>query len=175
MNRNRIILTVAIIGIIIIGGLFAYKESDKNKIESDKISNKSDQMMQKEDKDLEADKMSDKKMMEDNTNVKSYSDNYKEYSVETVKSEQNSKRKVVLFFHAEWCPYCKAADTAFKANSNLIPKDVTVLKTNYDTEKELKKKYGVTYQHTFVQIDDNGNKITSWVSGDVDMLNKNIK
>ncbi len=36
------------------------------------------------------------------------------------------------------------------------------VKTDYDTERELKKKYGVTYQHTFVQVDAQGNQIKKW-------------
>lgn len=100
---------------------------------------------------------------------------YKDYSSQTVTSEQAAGQKVVLFFHASWCPTCKAADNAFKANTGKIPAGVTVLKTDYDNSKDLKTKYGITTQHTFVQIDSEGNMITKWVSGDVDMLIKNIK
>jgi thiol-disulfide isomerase/thioredoxin len=100
---------------------------------------------------------------------------YKDYSPETVAAEQKAGNKVVLFFHATWCPYCKAADAAFKASPEKIPSGVTVLKTDYDSNTSLKTKYGVTTQHTFVQIDTNGNMITKWVSGDIDMLIKNIK
>ena len=32
-------------------------------------------------------------------------------------------------------------------------------KVNYDTETSLKSRYGVTYQHTFVLIDGEGNAI----------------
>jgi thiol:disulfide interchange protein len=100
---------------------------------------------------------------------------YKDYSSQTVASEQAAGQKVVLFFHASWCPTCKAADNAFKANTGKIPAGVTVLKTDYDNSKDLKTKHGITTQHTFVQIDNEGNMITKWVSGDVDMLIKNIK
>ncbi|OGG26589.1 hypothetical protein A3A64_01570 [Candidatus Gottesmanbacteria bacterium RIFCSPLOWO2_01_FULL_48_11] len=48
---------------------------------------------------------------------------------------------------------------------NEIPQDVVLLKLNYDTATELKKKYGVTYQHTFVQVDAQGNKVTAWSGG----------
>jgi hypothetical protein len=50
-----------------------------------------------------------------------------------------------------------------------------VFKTDYDTSNDLKTKYGVTYQHTFVQIDSSGNAITKWVGGDTAALIKNIK
>jgi hypothetical protein len=42
---------------------------------------------------------------------------------------------------------------------------VTILKTDYDKETELKKKYGVTYQHTLVQVDKSGNMIKKWSGG----------
>lgn len=33
---------------------------------------------------------------------------------------------------------------------------------NYDDEAELRKIYGVTTQHTFIQIDNNGKLIKKW-------------
>jgi hypothetical protein len=43
-----------------------------------------------------------------------------------------------------------------------IPAGITILKTDYDSETELKKKYGVTTQHTLVQVDKDGNLIKKW-------------
>lgn len=100
---------------------------------------------------------------------------YKNYSPETVIAEQKAGRKVVLFFHAPWCPFCRAADQVFQSDATAIPDGVTLLKTDYDSNAELKTKYGVTYQHTFVQIDDQGNLVTKWVSGDAAALAQNIK
>jgi thiol-disulfide isomerase/thioredoxin len=70
--------------------------------------------------------------------------------------------KVVLFFRAAWCPSCRTVDADIRAHAASIPADVTILDVNYDTASELKKKYGVTYQHTFVQVDAQGNQITTW-------------
>jgi thioredoxin-related protein len=42
-------------------------------------------------------------------------------------------------------------------------------------EKELAKKYGVTYQHTFVQIDAEGNEVTKWNGGKIEELLHNIR
>ncbi len=39
--------------------------------------------------------------------------------------------------------------------------DISVVVVNYDRSSELKKKYVVTYQHTYVQIDDSGETIPS--------------
>lgn len=73
--------------------------------------------------------------------------------------------KVVLFFKASWCPTCKAVDSDIKANLGSIPKGVTILEVDYDKSVELKQKYGVTTQHTFVQVDAKGNLITKWSGG----------
>lgn len=70
---------------------------------------------------------------------------------------------VVLFFRASWCPTCRGLETDILANLDKIPEGVVILDVNYDTATELKQKYGITYQHTFVQVDEKGNQITKWV------------
>ena len=73
----------------------------------------------------------------------------------------------VLFFHANWCPSCRAADKNISAET--IPAGLNVIKVDYDEYKDLRKKYGITSQHTFVQIDADGNMIKKWVGGsDID-------
>ena len=69
---------------------------------------------------------------------------------------------VVLFFHASWCPSCRGLNSDIEKNMSAIPEGVSILKTDYDQETELKKKYGVTYQHTLVQVDKDGNMIKKW-------------
>lgn len=83
-------------------------------------------------------------------------------------------KRRVLFFHASWCPTCKAANLEFMANISQLPADIVVLKADYDTEKSLKTKYGVTYQHTFVQIDAQGAEVAKWNGGGIDELLSNI-
>jgi thiol-disulfide isomerase/thioredoxin len=70
------------------------------------------------------------------------------------------KGKVVLYFHADWCPICRGLERDISANT--IPAGVHILKVDYGTATSLKQKYGVTYQHTFVQVDVNGTQITKW-------------
>ncbi len=69
---------------------------------------------------------------------------------------------VVLFFHASWCPSCRGLNADIEGNLSAIPSDVTILKVDYDTETELKKKYGVTTQHTLVQVAADGTLIKKW-------------
>lgn len=70
--------------------------------------------------------------------------------------------KVVIFFHASWCPTCQALDADIRAHLSDIPSNVTILKADYDTSTALKKKYGVVLQSTYVQVDKNGNEIQKW-------------
>ncbi len=86
---------------------------------------------------------------------------YETYSPEKI-SEKSKNSRVVLFFNATWCPTCRALDRNIKANLSLIPGDITILSVDYDTYKDLEKKYGVTYQHTLVQVDGEGNMIKKW-------------
>src|SRR5687768_731792 len=79
---------------------------------------------------------------------------YVEYSPTALENARDKKR--VLFFHATWCPTCKQAHQDISKNLTKIPENIIIFRTNYDTEKELKNQYAITYQHTFVQIDDNG-------------------
>lgn len=92
-----------------------------------------------------------------------YSENYLEYSKEAF--EQNKGKKKVLFFSAVWCPTCTVANTDIRDQINDIPDDLVILKVDYDTATDLKEKYGITYQHTFVYVDDNGTEINKWNGG----------
>lgn len=83
--------------------------------------------------------------------------------------------KAVIFFKASWCPTCKAAQQDLDAHIGLLPKDLTIITADYDTTKELQKKYGVTYQHTWVQVDETGAMLTIWNGGGVDLINTSLK
>ncbi len=72
---------------------------------------------------------------------------------------------VVLFFSASWCPTCRSLKKNLNENLDSIPEDLVILELDYDTELELKQKYGVLVQHTLVQVDSGGNKIKMWTGG----------
>lgn len=84
---------------------------------------------------------------------------YSDYSPD--KLALASENKVVLYFHADWCPICRPLDAEMRAKESTLS-GVHILKVNYDTATALKQKYGVTYQHTFVQVDAQGNMIAKW-------------
>lgn len=100
---------------------------------------------------------------------------YQPYSAENLAKATENGGKAVIFFHAPWCPYCRSAEANFQENIDRIPDDVTILKTDYDTSTELKKKYGILSQHTFVQVDSTGNQITKWTGGETNELLANVK
>lgn len=98
---------------------------------------------------------------------------YVDYSAEAFSNASGKKR--VLFFHASWCPTCKVAHAEFERNPAGISPGVIVFKTDYDANADLKKKYGITYQHTFVQVDDQGNEVAKWNGGGIKELVANVK
>lgn len=73
-----------------------------------------------------------------------------------------AKDDVVLFFHASWCPTCKATEENLNADPTGIPAGLTIVKVDYDNSDELKQQYGITTQHTFVQVDADGNELAKW-------------
>jgi thiol-disulfide isomerase/thioredoxin len=86
---------------------------------------------------------------------------YEAYSPEKVMLA-SATHDVILFFKASWCPTCRAVDADIKANLGKIPSGLAILDVNYDDSTALKQKYGVTYQHTFVQVDKDGTLIKKW-------------
>ena len=79
----------------------------------------------------------------------------------------------VLFFSASWCPTCRAAMRELEAGVERLG-GVVVVVVDYDRAGELKKRYGVTYQHTWVRIDSRGGKLAVWSGGGVEELLRRI-
>lgn len=100
--------------------------------------------------------------------------NYLDYSPEKL-SQAMKRGRVVLFFAAPWCSTCTGLDKELKEKSNQLPDDVTILKVNFDTQKDLKGKYQVIYQHTLVQIDTEGGEIAKWIGGDIETIKQELK
>jgi len=172
--NNKIIIGGIVLLVLVVGGLFIANQNFQ-KSESAK-------MEQGETPEQEAmEKKQGETMMENDGDkmMKSDSSRYVEYSKAVL--DQSADKRRVLYFYATWCPSCKAANEDFTANPNKIPEDVVVIRTNYNDqntdqeEKDLAKKYGITYQHTFVQIDGQGKEVTKWNGGKTDELLAKIK
>jgi hypothetical protein len=50
-----------------------------------------------------------------------------------------------------------------------------VIVVDYDSAKDLRKKYSITYQHTYVRIDADGKTLLIWNGGGVDSILSHIK
>lgn len=98
---------------------------------------------------------------------------YRDYS-EAALNEATQQGTALLFFYASWCPTCRAAEQDIVENFEQLPENLTILKVDYDTEDELKNKYGIVNQHTFVQVDSAGNIITKWLGGGTETILDNI-
>lgn len=116
-------------------------------------------MMEKKDAMMQKDTMTKESMSMQKGGYVSY---------DTSKLSFAKTGKVVLFFHAPWCPSCVAYDKKITQDPSMVPENVLLMKTDYDTNMELRKKYGITSQHTFVQVDENGKLIKKWL-GDKDL------
>ena len=123
------------------------------------------------DPETEASK-TDKEMMAEES-MMAQSDSYIEYSPDAFAAAAGKKR--VLFFYASWCPTCRPVDAEILAMEETIPEDVVIFRVDYDTEEELKEKYGVTYQHTFVVVDTEGEAVTKWNGGDLEMILEKVQ
>jgi thiol-disulfide isomerase/thioredoxin len=76
----------------------------------------------------------------------------------------NTAGTKLLFFHAPWCPQCRALESDIQAKS--VPQGVAIIKVDYDTSQALRQKYGVTLQTTVVKVDDEGKLVKKFVAYD---------
>lgn len=83
-------------------------------------------------------------------------------TLEQYRADPNAAKAahVVFFFHAPWCPDCRATDASLTSDG--VPDGLTVVKVDYDTETDLRQKYGITQQHTFVLVDPEGMEQKTW-------------
>lgn len=84
-----------------------------------------------------------------------------------------TKGEKLLFFHAPWCPQCRALDADIKEKG--VPDNTAVIKVDYDSSQALRQKYGVTIQTTIVRVDDQGNEVKKYVAYDDPTLAAVIK
>lgn len=82
--------------------------------------------------------------------------------------QQYAGTNKVLFFHASWCPICRSIDEDINSDTSQIPDGTVFIKTDFDSETELRQTHGVTYQYTFVQIDDEGSQVAKWTATSLD-------
>ncbi len=86
---------------------------------------------------------------------------YVEYTDDAVAQAEG---RVLLFFHAPWCPQCRSIESDILAEG--VPAGVTIIKIDYDSRQDLRQQYGVTLQTTFVEVDAAGTELQKHVAYD---------
>lgn len=155
-------MVAALAAVVLIGGGFYVSMTPAERAMEQKevvVEKTSDAMMEKQDG--KAMIKEDDAMMEEAPEGAMMSvGSYEAYAPE--KLAKATDGDVVLFFRASWCPTCRSLDSDIKKNAGTIPKGVTILDVNYDDSTALKQKYGVTMQHTLVQVAADGTLIAKW-------------
>jgi thioredoxin 1 len=76
----------------------------------------------------------------------------KPYMPAALAEAQKANMPVALHFRADWCPTCRLQDRALEALKAEPDLKLTVLAVNYDTEAELKKRFGVSRQSVLLVL-----------------------
>ncbi|MEK7571803.1 MAG: thioredoxin family protein [Patescibacteria group bacterium] len=166
MKNTTIVLLLTIAALLFGGGIYYFSQRQSEET-----------MMPKEDVMMKEEQKNDSTMTNDAAMMEK--GRYVTYTPAVFEELANKKR--ILYFYANWCPTCIPADKNFQEQQAQIPEDITLIRINYndpdtdEQEKALAKEYGITYQHTFVQLDEQGNVVTKWNGGQIEELLSNIK
>ncbi len=164
MNKKPLIIVSIVVALFLAGGsIFAYTNSQNNKKEAENVAmlDKQAAAMEKEKMAKEGDAMAKEDTMKKD-DAMSKQGSYvtlAEYNKDPGKYADSKK---VYFFHAGWCSICQGIEKEINTDMSKIPAGVTLIKTDFDSSTDLRKKYGVTTQYTFVQVDNNGNETAQW-------------
>lgn len=172
MNKSTGIVIGVIALVVVVGGIYASMNSkndammveeqmEQQAMEDTRMAEENDAMMKADTTETDSMMKEEETSMMDNGDTMMKAGSYEAYAPEKVALASDT-HDVVLYFRASWCPICRELDADIKANLGKIPSSLAILDVNYDNSTSLKQKYGVTYQHTFVQVDKDGNLIKKW-------------
>ncbi len=162
------ILLIVLVGIIIVisAVMFGYGGEEVQDVKDDVqdkaqdvISEASDDMVSKvveEGQEVIGKKLKEtgEKMLEEDVKPGYYG----EYGDDGV----GEYEKVILFFTAPWCPSCVEAEKNIEIDKKDIPTDVAIVKVDFDNDVELREKYGINKQHTFVLVGNDDVDDVKW-------------
>ena len=156
------ILIAAVVIVVVIGvGYLATNSTDRTVPPTQTATNNTEGSEIVAQDDIEASQSEADTTTEDSSldelavvSVGATSGTYTAYDAEKIATSDADH--IVLFFHATWCPSCRALDAEINANTNSIPSGVEIYKLDYDTETALKRQYGITTQHSVIEIDSTG-------------------
>ena len=173
MSKNSTIFIGVIALVVIIGGIYTSLNNrndvmttndqvDLKAMEDKQVADEGEVMMKNDDIKTDSMTKTDETSAMEKSDTMVKAGTYEAYAPAKVTLHASLGHNVVLFFRASWCPTCRAVDRDIRANLSKIPTDLAILDVDYDNSTALKQKYGVTYQHTFVQVDKDGNLIKKW-------------
>jgi thiol-disulfide isomerase/thioredoxin len=158
---NSTLAIIAIVFVVAIGGAAFYLLQGSSAPESTLPTPHSVTSNEEKTMDREDGMASDGNMVQDGSRYVMYSKS----GYEEVKNQKH-----VLYFYANWCPTCRPVDAELQRSLNDIPEDLLIVRVNYNDsetdsdEESLANAFNITYQHTFVYI-ENGNEVTRWNGG----------
>ena len=166
--HKKSLVGLALVGLLLVGGgAYAYTKNQNNQKEQDKMAmekqaNEAAMLKKQQTEAMAKDAMAktEDSMMKDDAMAKHGS--YVTLADYTKAPSAYVDSKKVYFFHASWCPICQGIDKEITTDMTKLPAGVTLIKTDFDSSTELRKKYGVTTQYTFVQVDASGNETAQW-------------
>jgi len=180
MNKKSMIIVAVIAGVLLIGGgALAYSSNQNNQKDDEKMAIEK-QAMEKESMAKENAMKKDEAMKKDGDTMEkddamSKSGAYVTLADYNANPSKYADSKKVYFFHASWCPICQGIDKEINADMSKIPSGVTFIKTDFDNSTDLRQKYGVTTQYTFVQVDNSGNETAQWSAANLDKAIAGVK
>lgn len=173
MKKNQLIILL-IVGFSLIGGILFVasitSESTNDSISSQELSEEEQIRQSSENKDAVEEQQAN-----GNSNITTNANRFITYEDYQINNTDYPVNTMVYFFHADWCPVCVSIEKEINQDPKQIPEGITFIKTDFDSSTDLRKKYGVTTQYTFVQIDNSGNEIKQWSSTNLASAIANIK
>ncbi len=168
MNKKGIVIVSIVVGLFLVGGgVLAYTNNQNDKKEQKQMAmekkTEDEAMMKKEEAAaMEKEKMAKEGEVMVKDEAMSKEGSYITLADYNADQSKYADSKKVYFFHASWCPICQGIDKEIKADMSKIPAGVTFIKTDFDNSTDLRQKYGVTTQYTFVEVDSDGTEINQW-------------
>jgi thioredoxin 1 len=74
------------------------------------------------------------------------------FSDDAFTSAAKSGRPVLIEFHADWCPTCRAQEKVVNKLVGSTYGNVVVLRVLFDSQKDLLKRFGVRQQSTLIMF-----------------------
>jgi len=99
---------------------------------------------------------------------------YTDYSSAALNNAQLKGTSVLFFAATTWCQTCSELEKEIIERIDEVPSNITILKVDYDNDKEMNAKWGVTSQHTLIVLDENGQEVKRWIGGGLDTLFQQI-